>query len=245
MKVYACSRAGTEIASAESTSSVEVIPIKLDISSPTSIKDLAATIAKSEKSGLNVLINNASIWTGDLNAPFEEKKQIIEVNYNGCRNMCLTFLPLMARNGRIVNLSSDSGELQYYPETLANRFRDPKITVDQLNELAEEYLESQKSGKGKEEWQSATAYYVSKALTTGLTRALARDGKQHGLLINAVHPGWVQTDMGNASGSPPKTMEEGSLATLRLAFKDIGGVTGGYWRDPIGAKPGEGELHDW
>ena len=186
MKVYACSRAGTEIPSAKSNSSVTVIPTKLDISSPTSIKDLAATIAKSEKSGLDVLINNASIWTGGLDAPFDEKKQIIEVNYDGCRNMCLTFLPLMARNGRIVNLSSGSGELQYYPATLANRFRDPKITVDQLNELAEEYLESQKSGKGKEGWQRATSYYVSKALTTGLTRALARDGKQHGLLINAV-----------------------------------------------------------
>ncbi|KAI4255240.1 MAG: hypothetical protein LQ352_002684 [Teloschistes flavicans] len=51
-------------------------------------------------------------------------------------------------------------------------------------------------------WKSQ-AYGVTKAATNAMTAVLARENP--GLTINACCPGWVDTDMGNIVGRPPKT----------------------------------------
>ena len=40
-----------------------------------------------------------------------------------------------------------------------------------------------------------TSYSASKAGLVGLTRTLAREGASHGVLVNAVAPGLIDTDM--------------------------------------------------
>jgi NAD(P)-dependent dehydrogenase (short-subunit alcohol dehydrogenase family) len=46
------------------------------------------------------------------------------------------------------------------------------------------------------------AYRTSKAALNALTRVLAADLRGDGILVNAVCPGWVATDMGGAGGRP-------------------------------------------
>jgi NAD(P)-dependent dehydrogenase (short-subunit alcohol dehydrogenase family) len=41
-----------------------------------------------------------------------------------------------------------------------------------------------------------------------------------GVSVNAVCPGWVQTDMGFADGDPPDTVEEGADTIVWLATTD-------------------------
>jgi NAD(P)-dependent dehydrogenase (short-subunit alcohol dehydrogenase family) len=51
------------------------------------------------------------------------------------------------------------------------------------------------------------AYSVSKAALNALTRILAVELLGTGILVNAIDPGWVATDMGSHGGRP---VEEGA-----------------------------------
>lgn len=76
-----------------------------------------------------------------------------------------------------------------------------------------------------------------------LTHLLARDNP--GLIINAVCPGWVATDMGAQIGRPPKKPEEGARVPFRVGFGDIGGVTGRYWANDSVRSREEGKVQEW
>jgi carbonyl reductase 1 len=53
--------------------------------------------------------------------------------------MCQAFIPLIGKNGRIVNLSSFGSSLSHYSPAIQARFRDPKLTLEELEILAQEY----------------------------------------------------------------------------------------------------------
>lgn len=73
------------------------------------------------------------------------------------------------------------------------------------------------------------AYRVSKAALNTLTRILADEVRGANILINAMSPGWVRTDMGGESA--PLTPAEGADTAVWLATSPDGGPTGGFFRD--------------
>jgi NAD(P)-dependent dehydrogenase (short-subunit alcohol dehydrogenase family) len=75
----------------------------------------------------------------------------------------------------------------------------------------------------------APAYSMSKAAVNALTRILAYTYRAEGVLVNAVDPGWVRTDMGGASA--PRSPQEGADTIVWLATLPDGGPTGGFFRD--------------
>jgi len=87
------------------------------------------------------------------------------------------------------------------------------------------------SGMGQldEMGQGAVAYRISKVALNALTRVVANEEREAGVLVNTMCPGWVKTDLGGDHA--PRTVEEGADTAVWLATLPDGGPTGQFFRD--------------
>ncbi len=72
-------------------------------------------------------------------------------------------------------------------------------------------------------------YRISKTAVNAITRIFAGELQGTNILVNAVCPGWVKTDMGGPEA--PRTPEQGSDTIVWLATLPDGSATGGFFRD--------------
>jgi NAD(P)-dependent dehydrogenase (short-subunit alcohol dehydrogenase family) len=72
------------------------------------------------------------------------------------------------------------------------------------------------------------AYTASKVALNALTRMLAAELRGDRILVNAVCPGWVATDMGGPGGRP---VADGAASVVWAAVLPDSGPTGGFFRD--------------
>jgi len=79
------------------------------------------------------------------------------------------------------------------------------------------------------------AYRLTKLALNGITLMLGDVLKGTNILVNSVHPGWVQTDMGGAGA--PLSLEEGARNVIWAATLPDDGPQGGFFYD--------GKPMDW
>ncbi len=76
---------------------------------------------------------------------------------------------------------------------------------------------------------TAISYSLSKLALNGATVMLSQSLKAKNIVINAMCPGWVRTDMGGASAD--RSPEQGADTAIWLATEASHSETGKFWRD--------------
>ncbi len=72
-------------------------------------------------------------------------------------------------------------------------------------------------------------YRTSKVALNGLTRMLADELAEDGILVNSLCPGWVRTEMGGRGA--PRSVAEGADTAVWLATLPSDGPSGGFFRN--------------
>lgn len=211
---------------------------QLDVTDETSIKTLHDYVEKTH-GGIDVLVHNAAIaFKNAATEPFSvQAKETIRVNYFGTRKLFSILSPLLKPHARVVLLSSSAGRLSLIPgESLRKRFTDPNLTEEKLDSLMEEFIKATEANNHSEKGWPNSTYVVSKVGVSALAPIYqAKFGSD--IAINAVHPGYVDTDMTSHKG--PLTPEQGAEAPLFCALlPENTDIKGKYiWNDKT--------LRDW
>ncbi|GLG95902.1 Uncharacterized protein GBIM_02767 [Gryllus bimaculatus] len=188
--------------------------------------------------GLDVLVNNAAIaFKINDSTPFAvQAKETIYTNYTRLAATCRALFPLLRPHARVVNLSSSSGHLSRIPgEQIRAQLSSPSLTEEALTELIQSFVRAAEEGTHFKKGWSDSAYEVSKNGVSALTFIQQREfdkDPQQDIVVNAVHPGWVRTDMSSHSG--PLTPEQGAEAPLFCALlpPNVSAPRGAYiWWD--------------
>jgi NAD(P)-dependent dehydrogenase (short-subunit alcohol dehydrogenase family) len=215
---------GEEVVKARPAWASRIEVVALDVASQASVEAARAQVA-ARGGGLFGLVNNAGIGTG-AGASLAE---VLGVNVLGVRRVCEAFLPLMAKGGRIVNVTSASGPLFVADCSEEKRrfFVDPNITWPRLSAFIDECIamDGDRAAFEAAGLGDGGAYGLSKACANAYTVLLAREHPE--LRIHACTPGFIETDMTRhyvaSQGKPPaalgmKPPSEGAKTPMFLLF---------------------------
>ena len=200
--------------------------LRLDVASAASMNELAGRL-DAERRSLDALVNNAGVSLRGFGA--EVAEGTLATNYFGAGAVTDALLPLMTSGARVVMVSSGMGELAVIAEPLRSRFLDPALDRGALNALMRAFVEDVRTGQYARNGWPGNAYSVSKVGLNALVRVMAPALRERGVLINAVCPGWVRTDMGGRSA--PRAVEDGAASIVWAASLPPDGPTGGFFRD--------------
>jgi len=217
--------AADSIAQGKPSGAVTALPLPFDVTDAAQI-GAAADLLRTTRAAIDVLVNNAGIAMEGFNA--EVARRTIEVNFLGPLRVTEALLPLIRAGGTIVMVSSGMGELSGVDDRLRARFTDPKLTRDALVARAREFVADVAAGRHRERGWPSSAYRVSKIALNALVRVWAPELAARRIIINAVCPGWVRTDMGGRGAS--RSVEKGAASIVWAATRS-GEPTGGFFRD--------------
>jgi carbonyl reductase 1 len=209
---------------------ITVHPIQLDITNQHSIQSAAAKI-KEEYGALDILVHNAAIASKGDRFDYEVSRTTIDTNYYGTLHAHQGLQSLLRENSRVVFVSSGAGGAAFRGMSQQNRerFYDNSLTIDKLSALMEEFITDVKNNQWEAKGWPRSAYGMSKAGVTTLSRLFARDTKIKGIAINSVCPGLTSTDMSSQQGH---SVEVGASIALKCALLPITETpqTGLFWK---------------
>ncbi|MEM9188773.1 MAG: SDR family NAD(P)-dependent oxidoreductase [Myxococcota bacterium] len=198
----------------------------LDVADPGSSSTVAEALSESG-TGLDVAVSNAGVALDGFNE--EVVKKTLAVNYYGAINVAERLLPLVAPAGRVVMVSSGMGALSAFGSDLRADFDAEDLTSEGIDLLLRRFVKAVANGTHAREGWPSSAYRVSKAALNAYVRVRAPAFLERSVLLNAVGPGWVRTDMGGIAAS--RSLEEGVASIVWACELDGDGPSGGFFRD--------------
>jgi NAD(P)-dependent dehydrogenase (short-subunit alcohol dehydrogenase family) len=186
--------------------------VPVDVTSPDTITAASALIEQ-DYGRLDILINNAGISRDRPHPPAElpvaQLRETYETNVFGVVAVINAMLPLLRKSaaGYVANVSSSLGSIASLSDT------DSQI------------------------WQYANllAYNSSKAALNAITLIYANTLRAEGIVVNAVDPGYVATDLNNHSGHLAAE-QAGAAIAHHVTQPDIG-LTGLFLTESGGPQP--------
>ncbi|KAK3434396.1 hypothetical protein EUGRSUZ_D01880, partial [Eucalyptus grandis] len=156
---------------------------------------------------------------------YESAEKCLRTNYYGIKQLLLFYLFF---NNRTCQKLSTSPLALYIPD------ENIKEELNDIDSLAEEKVDSLVARFLKDMKENAvetggwpillSAYIVSKVALNAYTRVMAT--KYPGIAINAVHPGYIKTDLSHNIGSP---VEEGARGPVTVALMPKDGPSGVFF----------------
>ena len=178
----------------------------LDQGDAASIEEFCTWLRAMARSGIDVLINNAGVWLEQHNSP---SPSVLEADADAVMTTLQVNLLgpwLLIRN--LHDLVRDNGRIVNVSSNMGS-----------LTNMAEGFF----------------GYRASKASINVLSKLLAPELAHRGVMVNAVDPGWVRSDMGGDEAD--RSVEQGADSILWAATLAPGGPSGGFFLD--------GEPADW
>lgn len=184
---------------------IDAYGIKLDVTNAADRLSVASYV-KDKFGKLDILINNAGVAPKEglgvnktIDTSADELHYVYETNLFSVVYLTHDLLPLLKLSdaGRIVNLSSILGSLG-------------------IHTLADSPIASFK----------IFSYNSSKTALNAFTVHLAEELKDTKIKVNAVHPGWVKTDMG--TDAAPMEIVDGAKSSVEAALIGEDGPTGTF-----------------
>lgn len=210
---------------------------QLDISDKSSIVTLCSHL-KREHSGLDVLVNNAAIaYKGDSTAPFEEQAEVtVGINFYDTLSLCDSMFPILKPNGRVVTVSSMVNRFSWakLSDQVKSRFSDPALTMDGLEKLMREFIDSAKAGTVEESGFAKSAYGMSKVgitFATAIQQQIFDKEGQRNIVANCICPGYCDTDMTSHRGSRHPNVGASVATYLATLSADWAGERGKFWEN--------------
>jgi carbonyl reductase 1 len=198
----------------------------LDVTDPGAAAALAEHL-RSRGQRIDALVNNAGASFRGFDA--EVVRKTMAVNYHGVVQVTDALRPLLAEHARVVMVSSGMGELSSLPPGPARSFAAPTLTRAELDALVARFASAVAAGTHAAQRWPSSAYSVSKVALNAFVRILAREVGDTGILVNAVCPGWVRTDMGGPGAT--RSLSEGAAGIVWAATLPPDGPRGGFFRD--------------
>ncbi|XP_030059507.1 uncharacterized protein LOC115470455 [Microcaecilia unicolor] len=172
--------------------------ISLEATDPGSVAEAKKEVEKQLKGrGLNVLINNAGIMPESTLESVDEKDllNVYTVNVVGPVLVTKAFLPLLKKAAQV------------NPQAPMNWTRAVLINMSTIGSSIAKVSENFS-------WMQVVSYRCSKAALNMLTCCQSLGYKKDSILCTAIHPGWVQTDLGGSEA--PLSVEESVKGILKV-----------------------------
>ncbi|SEV95110.1 SDR family oxidoreductase [Luteibacter sp. 329MFSha] len=192
-----------EAVAALASTGLPVEALVLDVADPKSIAKAVADV-ETRFGRLDILVNNAGIFLDDIGkAPSEQSlatwRETFDTNLFAVVGVTQAFLPLLKKSpsARIVNVSSVLGSLAMHV--------DPASPVYGFK---------------------VPAYDASKSALNAWTIHLAYELRDTPIKVNAIHPGYVQTDMNGGQGEID--VPTGAKSSVGMALLADDGPTGTF-----------------
>jgi carbonyl reductase 1 len=183
--------------------------------------------------------SNPAKYDPNFMLPADSIKETLNVNVRGTFELTEKLLPYLSNDGKIITISSIMGELQLHSEEGQKKLGNPNLDRKSFYELLDAYEKAALKNEQKKLGFSDMVYAASKSFVNTYTRFVLPTLLKNNQAGFALHPGWIQTDLGgpNATGK----IEDSYVTTMTIvnfSLEESKKNNGKYFDN-------EGKVHDF